>query len=103
MSEVNCVILMLEDSAEGQGIEVASVLPLHRVLVIADVVAVPLPAFAVETGFDFRVHEGFHAVVVKGVRLEKIDDVEPIDFPSDDVLDSEVVPLRVASCVVVWL
>ena len=62
-----------------------------------------LPAFAVETGFDFRVHEGFHAVVVEGVRLEKIDDVEPIDFPSDDVLDSEVVPLRVASCVVVRL
>ena len=29
VSEINCVILMLEDSAEGQGVEVASVLPLH--------------------------------------------------------------------------
>ena len=53
VSEVNCVILMLEDSAEGQGVEISSILPLHGVLVVADVVAVSLPAFAVETGFDF--------------------------------------------------
>lgn len=103
MSEIDGVILMLENSAEGKGVEVTSVLSFHGVLVVTDVISVSLPAFAIETGFNFRVHEGFHAVVVEGVRLEEVDNVEAIDFPGDNFLDSEVVPLSVASCVVIGL
>jgi hypothetical protein len=42
-------------------------------------------------------------MVVKTVRLDQVDDVEPVKSAGSRILNSEVVPLRVSPCVVVWL
>lgn len=43
-----------------------------------------------------REHSGSHASVVKGVILEKIDDIEGVGDRFPHVCHSEIVPLRIA-------
>lgn len=42
-------------------------------------------------------------MVIKRVRLHQVDDIEPVKFSGAHVCYSEVVPLGIATCVVVWL
>ena len=41
-------------------------------------------------------------MVVKGVRLDEIDDVKPVKFASPCISKPEIIPLGVSTRVVIW-
>ena len=41
-------------------------------------------------------------MIVEGVRLHEVDDIEPVLLAGLYIPDLEVVPLGVAACVVIW-
>mmetsp|Transcript_13579 Transcript_13579/g.23115 ORF Transcript_13579/g.23115 Transcript_13579/m.23115 type:complete len:356 (-) Transcript_13579:44-1111(-) len=89
---------------EGEGVIVATALLLERVLVVADVFAVAVPAnTAAGLGLLLGVDEGLHALVVGALGLDEVDEVELVLGVLARIGDPEVVPLRVGRRVVVVL
>lgn len=103
MCEVHCIILMKELYTEGECIVVTLGLPFHRVLVVADIFTVPVPAFSKLFCLNLTIHQGLHPVIVKGVRLEQVNNVETVGTPWSRVLHAEIVPLGVPTSAIVWL
>mmetsp|Transcript_11932 Transcript_11932/g.20170 ORF Transcript_11932/g.20170 Transcript_11932/m.20170 type:complete len:212 (+) Transcript_11932:949-1584(+) len=103
VGEVDRVLVELELALPGQGVVVALVLPLHRVLVVADVCAGADPPSPHLPLGSVGVHQGPHAVIVEGVGLDQVDDVEAVVLARLHVGHAEVVPLGVPSRVVVGL
>mmetsp|Transcript_16008 Transcript_16008/g.24820 ORF Transcript_16008/g.24820 Transcript_16008/m.24820 type:complete len:261 (-) Transcript_16008:469-1251(-) len=101
--QVGRVLVVLERALPGQRIVVASVLALHRVLVVADVGSRSDPSPARLLAGGFGVHERPHAVVVERVGLDKVDDIEAVVLACFGVGHAEVVPLSIPSGVVVRL
>ena len=83
--EVDHIAVMLKHDAPRQSVVVAGILPLHCILVIADVPTSTDPAFAGLAGFRLAVDERAHSVVVQAIRLHQVNDVEPVKFPSGGV------------------
>jgi hypothetical protein len=82
----------------------ASTLPLHGVLVIADIFSVTVPANTSRTvGFLCRIQERLLSLVVGAIRLDQINDVELIADVLASVRHSKVEPLRVGRRLVVVL
>ena len=103
MCEVNGVIIIGELDTERQCEVVALSLLLHRVLVVADVLARPYPALSELARVHIAVHERPHPVVVQRVRLQQVNDVEAVRPPRHRVRHAEVVPLSEPARVVVRL
>mmetsp|Transcript_5913 Transcript_5913/g.5318 ORF Transcript_5913/g.5318 Transcript_5913/m.5318 type:complete len:436 (+) Transcript_5913:557-1864(+) len=101
--QVHHIIVMFKLNAEGEGVVVAGVLPFHRVLVVADVSARPVPPSPRLLGLMLRIRYRPHPMVVQGVRLHQVNDVEVVGLVGFSVRDPEVVPLGVPAGVVVWL
>ena len=70
-------------------------------LIVSDVDAIALPAYTTFFCFFDAINEWLHALIVVGVWLHKIDDVEAVLSVFSSVLNTEVVPLRVAVCTIV--
>ena len=102
MCKVNYVLLVLKSVRPRQSIIIACVLPLHGVLIVANVSASSLPAFSLLC-CSLRVDKWTHSMVVQTVRFHQVDDVETIGFACFCVADPEIEPLGVSTCVVVWL
>ena len=64
MSEIYSIILMLELDTKRKCVVVALSLSFHRVLIVAYIFAVSIPAFTKLFGFDFRIHQRLHAMIV---------------------------------------
>ncbi len=103
MRQVHCIFVILHRALPSECVVVASILSLHRVLVVADVVARANPSAAGLLGGHVGVHQWPHAVVVERVWLDEVDDVESVLLACLRVGYTEVVPLSVAPRVVVWL
>jgi len=73
------------------------------VRVVGDVLTHTLPAHALRLCLPFRVHEGLHALVEGGVRLEEVKKVEGVLAEASGVGDLEEKPLRKVVRVVVRL
>ena len=73
----------------------------HRVLVVTDISTGPNPPFAVFLGINLRIHQRPHAMIIKRIRLEQVNNVKPVSTSSNCVLKSEVIPLGVSTSVVV--
>lgn len=56
MGKVHVIVLMLELNAKRQGVIVALGLSFHRVLIVADILAISVPAFAELASFNLGVH-----------------------------------------------
>lgn len=56
VGNVHVIVLMLELNAKRQGVIVALGLSFHRVLVVADILAISVPAFAELASFNLGVH-----------------------------------------------
>lgn len=78
MSKIHCVLFMLELTLPGKGVVVPLVLATHAVLVVADVVASADPASACFLCLCLGVDERPHAMIVERIRLNEVDDVEPV-------------------------
>ena len=72
-------------------------------MVVSDVVTVSLPPNPAFLSLLYRVDQRLHALVVSGLRLHEVDDVEAIGLVLACVLHPEVVPLGVAIGAVVVL
>ena len=70
-------------------------------LIVSDVDAIALPAYTTFFCLFDTINERLHALIVVGVWLHKIDDVEAVLSVFSSVLNTEVVPLRVAVCTIV--
>lgn len=103
MSEVNGVIVIVKLDAKCQSVVPPRCLPTKGVLVVAHVLACPLPAFAWDLGLGIRVHKGTHSVVVETVGLQQINDVKPVCPAFLCVRKPEVKPLIVRLRICVWL
>jgi hypothetical protein len=103
MREVDSVLVMLEAALPGQGVVVPRILSLHRVLVVADVTSCSDPPTPRLLGGGLGVHQWPHAMIIERVWLDEVDNIEPIILSSLRVGHAEVVPLSVASRVVIWL
>jgi hypothetical protein len=103
MRQVNSIVIMGELNGESECVVVACILPLHRVLVVANVTTSSVPSLAIPLGFMLRVNHWTHPMVVERIRLHKVYDVEAIGFARSCVFDSEIVPLSVPPGVVVRL
>eukprot|EP00354_Favella_ehrenbergii_P007736 CAMPEP_0170476818 /NCGR_PEP_ID=MMETSP0123-20130129/18159_1 /TAXON_ID=182087 /ORGANISM="Favella ehrenbergii, Strain Fehren 1" /LENGTH=314 /DNA_ID=CAMNT_0010748089 /DNA_START=652 /DNA_END=1597 /DNA_ORIENTATION=- len=69
---------------------------LARSLIVCDIEAVALPANARLLGLFDGVDQRLHPLVIIGVGLHVVDDIEAVDLVFARVLDAEVEPLRVA-------
>ena len=78
MRQVDRVVFVLKVALPRQGVVVARILPLHRVLVVADVVSAPDPALARLLGCFHGVHQRPHAAVVQRVWLDQVDHIEAV-------------------------
>ena len=103
MSEIHNIAVVLKCDGERQRVVVSGILSAHRVLVVANVTTCADPSLACALSLHLRVDQWSHTVIVQTVGLHQIDDVEPILLAGTSVCYSEVVPLSVASCVVIWL
>ena len=103
MRKVDSVILILEFNAKSKCVIIALSFPLHRVLVVADIFAVPEPPLPKLLGLNFRVHKRLHTMIVETVRLQQINDVETVDAARSRILHSEVIPLSVSTGAIVRL
>ena len=100
--EVDSVKVVIELACPGQSIVSTGALLRDAVLVVADVAADPVPSLSRLRIFA-RVHQRLHSMVVKTVRLEKVDNVEAVEAAGPRVPQAEVIPLAVALGQVVWL
>ena len=103
MRNVHSVSIVIKLHTESQGIVVASILSLHRVLVVADICTTSLPALPASLGFSLRVDDWPHPLIVETVRFHEVDDVESVGLPCFSVCYPEVIPLSVAPSVIVRL
>lgn len=94
---------MLKLYAKSQSIIISCVFPFHRVLVVANVCTSSVPASSILLGFVFRVDDWPHPVIVEGVWLHEVDDVKSVGLTSSGVAHSEVIPLSITSCIIIWL
>jgi hypothetical protein len=78
VSKVNGVFVMLELALPGESVVISLVFPLHAVLIVTYVIACSNPASACLLSLRLGVHQGAHTVVVEGVWLDKVDDVEAV-------------------------
>ena len=95
MSQIYLVFVMRELEGEGERVVGASTLFLELVLIVDNIVPSPVPADARQFGLFFRINERFHALVIRALRLNKVDKIELVYCVLFGVLYSEVIPLGV--------
>jgi hypothetical protein len=86
MCKIYSVVVMLKLKTESKGVVMPGLLPLYRVLVVANVFAHTVPTFTIGLSFKVRVHQWLHSMVVQTVRFQKVDNVEPVSATSSGVL-----------------
>ena len=103
MRKVHNVRVMLKSYRPCQSVVIASIFASHGVLIVADVATTSYPAFACAFGLSFGIDEWAHSVIVQTVGLHQVDDIETILLTRPCVCNPEIVPLSVASRIVVRL
>ena len=103
MCKIDCIILVLELHTESQRVIIALGLPLHGILVVAHILPVAVPPLTELFGFNLRIHQRLHAMIVETIRFQQIYDVEAVELVGSRVLHTEIVPLGVASRAIIWL
>jgi len=95
VGEVNLVIGIIEFDLEGQRIQllVHTVCLFAFAWVVLDVEAAAMPALQRIFGLLLRVEQWAHPVVVQGVGLVKVSQVELVDLALAGVRNAEVKPL----------
>jgi hypothetical protein len=73
---------MFELTLPSECIVVALVLSFHRVLIVANIVTTSDPASSCLLGLSIRIHERSHSMIVKRIRFNEINDIEPIVLTS---------------------
>ena len=81
MCEVNHIVLMFKCVLPGEREVVPLVFALHAILVVANVNTTPCPSLTLFSR-SFRVNQRPHSVIIKTVRLHKVDYVETVGFSS---------------------
>ncbi len=71
-------------------------------MIITNILAVSVPAFSKFLGLYFGIHKWLHSMVVETVRFKQVDNVEAVSTAWSCILNSEIVPLCVATSPVVW-
>ena len=103
MCEVNSILIVLKGALPRECVVVSCVFTLHGVLVVANVRARSDPASPCFLSSCLRVHQGAHSVVIKGIWLNQVDDVESVVLSSLGIGNAEVVPLGVPPGVIIRL
>lgn len=101
MGQVASVPFVLESHTERKCEVIPSVLPLHRVLVVADVSPRSHPPLSTPLRLSVRVQQRPHSMVVQRVWLHQVYYVEPVLLSGFRVTHLEIVPLAIPSCVIV--
>lgn len=101
--QINCILVVLKRALPGQCVVIPSIFTLHRILIIADIVADSDPPTSSFLSWCIRIHQGSHSMVIKWVRLDQVNNIESIVLTSLGVTDTEVVPLSIPSRVIVRL
>ena len=69
--------------------------------IISNILTVSLPPDLIVFGIHDRVGERTHAFIVSAIWLHEVGQMQPICLPFASVLDTKVVPLAVALCIVI--
>ena len=64
MREIHCVFIVLELHTKGQRVVIASILPLHRVLIVANVSTTSVPSLSTSARLDLRIDYRPHPMIV---------------------------------------
>ena len=102
MSEVYNIIFMFKCVLPGEREVISLVLPLHAILVVANINAASSPPFTL-FGRCFGINQGPHPVIVQTVWFHQVYHIEAIRLASPSIGNSKVVPLSVPSCVIIRL
>jgi hypothetical protein len=78
MSKVHCIFVIVKLTAESKCIVMTRLLLLNTILVVADVFPCTLPSLPRPLSLCVRIHKWLHAMIVKTVWLDEINDVEPV-------------------------
>ena len=106
VSEKLLVIVVLESVSESECVvssEESTLIPLISIRMIVDRLSNPMPP---DTLFIFHFiaeFKNFHSVIIKGIRLSKIQKIEFYFLSFEGIAASKEVPLGVAICVDVVL
>jgi len=104
MSQVDFIIVMQELDLKSKCIIETPTFLLERVLVVADIFTVPVPANAASLlSFLLGVDERLHSLVVRTLRLDEVDEVELVGDILPHIGDSKVVPLGILRGVMIVL
>ena len=102
MGHVDLVVIILERAFKGKSVVGTATFALHCVLVVADILAIAIPAYPTRLLCIFYgVNERLLALIVRAVRLDQIYYVEFIPDIFADVAHFEVIPLCVTCCTVI--
>ena len=97
------ISIMLEGNGPSKSIIVPGVFSFHRILVITDITTSSDPTTSTSASFCVRVYKWSHTMVEKGIWLHQIDNIEFVRLACFCIAHSEVIPLRIASCVIIRL
>lgn len=77
-SHLNMPITTLELQSESETAIIAHSFPLAASGIIANIIAIAMPPKVLLVGSLLRVHNGFHANIIKTIWLKQVDDIESI-------------------------
>ena len=104
MSEIDVVVVMKELELESKGVVEATAFLFHAVLVVADMLAIAVPANSLLLGcLSARVDQWLLSLVVRRIRLDQVYDVELVDLVLPRVPNLEEVPLGVGGSTLIVL
>ena len=104
MSHKYLIIVILEGALKGESVVGASTFSLHCVLVVADILAVAIPAYSTWFCCFFdRIDERLLPLVIRAIGFYQIYYVEFVSNVLAYVVHFEVVPLRVACRAIIVL
>jgi len=104
MCDVTLIIVMFKRHFKGESVVIATAFFLHGVLIVCYVLTVAVPAKPTSPiRILYRVKQRLLPLVVAGVWLHQINDIEFVLNVFAHVVDLEVKPLSVGRCLVIIL
>ena len=90
-------------NAECQSKVICRSFPFYRILIVTHILSSSMPSFTKLLCFDFRIHKRSHSMIIKTVRFQQVYYIKSVSPIRSCILNPEVIPLSVTSCVIVWL
>ena len=104
MSDVDLIVVVAQSNFKGEGVVITTSFFLHRILVIGNIFAIAVPAYASGAiSLFYRINKRLLPLVIAAIRFDEIYNIESIAYVFFHICDAEVKPLSVVCRLIVIL